>query len=318
MNQKPRVGVIGARKNISGIGEFFVKFFNECGAEVVCIMGNTEESAAETSKHLYEKYNVKVKHYADIREMLRNERLDIVAICSPSRTHYQYLVECLNTGVSVLCEKPFVWGDRLETLVKETESIIGLAKKNVLQLGMNCQWVFTLEYYQSLCGKVIPENVTEFYMYLNPSVKGDEMIPESLPHAIGMLSYVLGAGRVDNMSFTLSEKKDCMNLSFNYLSKFGCCPAQIELKYMDAQPRIFRYGFNGHIVDRVIDLAVDYKISFRYSENKIQIEDPLKSSILDFLTSHINRTSPKINSQQILINMEQLTNVYHAFSVQKE
>ena len=310
MNQKLRIGVIGARKNISGIGEYFVKFFEECGAKIECIMGSTEESARETSNYLNKKYNVNTRHYSNITQMLENEYLDIVAICSPSRTHYQYLMQCLNAGVSVLCEKPFIWGEKLD-LIRETESIINLAKKKNLQLGMNCQWTFTLDCYQNLCGRIIPENIDEFYMYMSPPVKGEEMIPDSLPHIISMLCFVLGDGRTENISFKLSKDQSYLNMSFNYLSKFGCCSTGIELKQADIQPRRFGYGFNGKIVDRMIDIT-DYEISFKYNDNKIQIEDPLKSSLSNFLSSFINRTSPRIDSEQILINMEQLVNIQSA------
>ena len=127
-----------------------------------------------------------------------------------------------------------------------------------------------------------------------------------------MLCLVLGDGRTENISFKLSNNQNYLNISFNYLSKFGCCSTRIELKQAEVQPRRFRYGFNGKIIDRVIDIP-DYGISFTYNDNKIRIEDPLKSSLSNFLISCLNRTSPRINSQQILINMKQLTNIYAAF-----
>lgn len=44
--------------------------------------------------------------YTDIDEMLKNEEIDVVDICTPSYLHAEMAVECLNKGLNVLCEKP--------------------------------------------------------------------------------------------------------------------------------------------------------------------------------------------------------------------
>lgn len=45
--------------------------------------------------------------YQDVREMLANENLDIVSICTPSSTHLQIVQEAANHGVqAIFCEKP--------------------------------------------------------------------------------------------------------------------------------------------------------------------------------------------------------------------
>jgi predicted dehydrogenase len=44
--------------------------------------------------------------YADYREMLTAERLDIVSVCSPNAFHAQMTIDALAVGAHVLCEKP--------------------------------------------------------------------------------------------------------------------------------------------------------------------------------------------------------------------
>lgn len=44
--------------------------------------------------------------YTDIDEMLKNEEIDVIDICTPSYLHAEMAVECLNKGLNVLCEKP--------------------------------------------------------------------------------------------------------------------------------------------------------------------------------------------------------------------
>jgi len=58
-----------------------------------------------------EKY--KVKGYLDLGDMLENEELDLVAICTPSGIHADQTELCANYGVNVMTEKPMAtrWSD---------------------------------------------------------------------------------------------------------------------------------------------------------------------------------------------------------------
>ncbi len=44
--------------------------------------------------------------YIHYQDMLRSEKLDLVSLCTPSITHTEIAIQCAETGVSVLCEKP--------------------------------------------------------------------------------------------------------------------------------------------------------------------------------------------------------------------
>ena len=55
-----------------------------------------------------EKYKVKgVRFYPSHKEMIDNEELDGVSICTYNKTHAQCAIYCLEHGVNVLLEKPF-------------------------------------------------------------------------------------------------------------------------------------------------------------------------------------------------------------------
>jgi UDP-N-acetyl-2-amino-2-deoxyglucuronate dehydrogenase len=55
----------------------------------------------------------KVKGYLDLSDMLENEDLDLVVICTPSGTHADQTELCANHGVNVMTEKPMAtrWSD---------------------------------------------------------------------------------------------------------------------------------------------------------------------------------------------------------------
>ncbi|MCK5161553.1 MAG: Gfo/Idh/MocA family oxidoreductase, partial [Candidatus Aureabacteria bacterium] len=45
--------------------------------------------------------------YTDVKKMLKQEKLDVVSICTPPKTHYQVLKEVVKWPVkAVFCEKP--------------------------------------------------------------------------------------------------------------------------------------------------------------------------------------------------------------------
>jgi len=55
----------------------------------------------------------KVKGYLDLSDMLENEELDLVAICTPSGVHADQTELCARHGVNVMTEKPMAtrWSD---------------------------------------------------------------------------------------------------------------------------------------------------------------------------------------------------------------
>jgi len=65
-------------------------------------------SICDTKKELISKYKAKYKvnGYLDFNEMLENEKLDLVAICTPSGVHADQTEMCAKRGINVMTEKP--------------------------------------------------------------------------------------------------------------------------------------------------------------------------------------------------------------------
>jgi len=53
---------------------------------------------------LASKYNAKA--YQNIEDLLKNEKVDLVSICSPNGLHATHSIKALKAGFNVLCEKP--------------------------------------------------------------------------------------------------------------------------------------------------------------------------------------------------------------------
>ena len=112
---KLRVGLIG----IGGMGFCHYNDYKSVDeAEIVAVCDIRTDMAAEKTENA-------VKIYADYKEMVEKENLDIVDICTPSYLHADMSVYCLAKGINVLCEKPMTLtgadADRVLEAAKKTD-----------------------------------------------------------------------------------------------------------------------------------------------------------------------------------------------------
>ena len=78
--------------------------------ELISICENQQTILSEHEK----KY--KIKGYLNLADMLENEDLDLVVICTPSGMHAEQTVLCAKHGVNVMTEKPMatIWDDGIK------------------------------------------------------------------------------------------------------------------------------------------------------------------------------------------------------------
>lgn len=95
---KIRVGIIGT----GSISNYHIQAYkSDPRVELVAFCDINEERV----RTMAEKYGVN-KIYLDCRDMLKNERLDAVSVCTWNSAHAECSVAALDAGVNVLCEKP--------------------------------------------------------------------------------------------------------------------------------------------------------------------------------------------------------------------
>ena len=113
-----RYGIIGPGRKYgtegsTGFGmahSHVTAFYKFHGIELVSIAEVREDNA----RMFTEQYNPYAKVYTDYREMLANERLDIVSVCTWPALHADMVVAACEAGVKAIhCEKPMAttWGD---------------------------------------------------------------------------------------------------------------------------------------------------------------------------------------------------------------
>ena len=104
-NRKIRVAIVGCgriSKNHFGSLEK-----HQDNIELIAICESQQTVLSEHEK----KYNI--KGYLDLANMLENEDLDLVVICTPSGMHAEQTELCATHGVNVMTEKPMatLWSD---------------------------------------------------------------------------------------------------------------------------------------------------------------------------------------------------------------
>lgn len=102
------------------------------GVELVAVCDRKEDLAAETARH----FNIP-KFYTNLGDMIKDDGLDFVTICTPPVTHSQLAIEAMNAGLHVLVEKPMA----LNT--KEADEIVFTSRQKKAILCVAHNFLFT-------------------------------------------------------------------------------------------------------------------------------------------------------------------------------
>ena len=122
-----KIGVVGT----GGMGTVHLSNYAQMkGCKVVAVCDQSP-AAAEKAEQLG------VPLYADIAQLLKQETLDVVDICTPTFLHKAHVTAALNAGCHVICEKPLAlhYADAVEMLDLAEEKGVQLFVGQVLQFS---------------------------------------------------------------------------------------------------------------------------------------------------------------------------------------
>jgi hypothetical protein len=115
---------------------------------------------------------------------------------------------------------------------------------------------------------------------------------------LSLLYAVCGEGKVSHVRFESTAPRH-LKIEFQYVGLSGICETRVDLASQEKQPRPFRFGWNGKIVDRSVDLA-NYDIYFNYEGQRLKIQDPLEASVINFIEAVERKAEPLIGSRHIV------------------
>jgi UDP-N-acetyl-2-amino-2-deoxyglucuronate dehydrogenase len=165
VGRKIRIAIVGCGRIAKNHFDSLEKYPDDFELVSVC------ENNITTLEQAVAKY--KVKGYLSLTEMLAQEKLDVISLCTPSGLHPQQAIETAEAGVHVISEKPMAtrWRDGVEMVkacdkagvrlfvVKQNRrnSTLQLLKKAVMEkrfgriymVNMNVFWSRPQDYYDS-------------------------------------------------------------------------------------------------------------------------------------------------------------------------
>lgn len=95
-----RYGLIGCGR----IAPNHIEAARNCGIDIVAICDIVTDRMIETSKR--SGFSENIRFYEDYRQMLAQEELELVAICTESGKHASIALDCIAAGCHVIIEKP--------------------------------------------------------------------------------------------------------------------------------------------------------------------------------------------------------------------
>ena len=228
-----------------------------------------------------------------LEEVLADDSIDLVSICSPNATHFEYAKRTLLAGKHVLVEKPFT------ATVQEAEELIDLAKKQgkILSVFQNRRFDSDFLTVQKVIesgvlGRIINFEIhyNRFKPILNPKkwkeviAPGNGIIYDLGAHIIDQTIVLFGVPKsVWGERFTqreTSEVDDAFDIRLDYGDLKVSLKASLLVR--EDSPRYIIYGTKGSYVKYGIDVQEDHlKLGMLPQDAGFGIESTSNSGILN-------------------------------------
>lgn len=289
---RPKVAILGT----NGIGKFHARDFKKEGAEVVAILGTSDESLKKSLELLESEYGIVAKGYTSLNDLINSEELDAVSVCTPSSFHYDHTKECLSSGLNVFSEKPIVQNSNFENAVLAKE-LIELANDKKVIFNVNTHWPSILPQLSSV---VSLDEMKSFSMLMEPRDKGVDILLDQVSHMNSVLIRILPNGIPRNFKFS-GDLKENIDVFFDYVSQDNICSVKYGFRYKEKGIRELGMEFNGKLFRREVDS--NYNQVMVSDDIKVPIQDPLTNSIKMFVNALKGEGSPLISSDEIIKNI---------------
>ena len=255
--KKPlRVAIIGA----SGIGRNHARWFHGHGCEVVAFAGSSRESVSSTRLALESAIGFKGRGFVDVAQMLREEKPDAVCVSSPAHLHFQHVMESLESGAHVLCEKPLVGGDSwsglpADELIESGWKLVEEAKKRDLVFGTQMQYATCVPQLLELCDVKSADEIVTFSMTMETkNLKHgrtfDDVWLDLSPHPLSAARRLFPAAELDWMNTRCDVREHDSEASFHL--KNGAQTINVQLHVASNPNRAVpkrTFQINGKAVD---------------------------------------------------------------------
>lgn len=109
MSKDPlRLAIIGcggiARRHLAALDDLKSRDLNDVVITAVC--DANEENAKSLAQDVETRFGARPTIYSDYQQLLTKEKLDAADLCLPHGLHHGVSIDCMRSGLHVICEKP--------------------------------------------------------------------------------------------------------------------------------------------------------------------------------------------------------------------
>lgn len=304
-----RIGVIG----YGYWGPNIVRNFNIANGSQVTMVCDMNQQSLKKVKKAYPQVRVTT----DCGTLIRDPKVDAVAIATPVFTHYEFAKMALTEGKSVFVEKPFTYTNA------EGEELVGLAEKKKLKIMVDHTFLYTgaVKKIKQLVEDNVLGNLFYFdSMRVNLGLFQHDVnvVWDLAPHDISIMDYVLeekplavvatgvghfGRGLEDIAYLTFFYNHNIIaHINVNWLSPVKVRTTLIGgqkkmLVWNDLEPdekiKIYDKGVQVRTKEGKYNLLVDYRSGDMWAP-KIEQTEALKLMAESFV-GHIENGIPVVN-----------------------
>lgn len=211
MGKKLRVGIIGCG-GIANQKHFPALQKNADLNEMVAFCDILEERAVEAC----EKYGAEgAKHYTDYHDLLADESIDVVHVCTPNVSHSEITVAAFEAGKHVYCEKP------MSHSTEEAQKMLDAWRKSgkqftigyqnrfrpeVLNLHEACSKGDLGEIYYAKAHAVRRRGVPTWGVFQNKAAQGGGPLIDIGTHALDITLWCMGNYDVESVTGSVYYK----------------------------------------------------------------------------------------------------------------
>jgi UDP-N-acetyl-2-amino-2-deoxyglucuronate dehydrogenase len=226
MSEKLKTAIVGLGK-IANIHASALKNLKESQFTAVC------SSNKEKAEQFAARYNVKA--YTDLTEMVSNEKIDVVIVCTPHPAHRELTIKSIEAGANVLIEKPFA------SSLEDCDAMLDTSRKYNKQIGVICQrrWYLPVQRVKAAIdagkiGRPVFGTVNilgwrdEEYYKSDPwrgtwKGEGGGVLVNQAPHQLDLLQWFMGEidelyGLRSNLNHPYIEVEDTANAIIKFKS----------------------------------------------------------------------------------------------------
>ncbi len=153
---------------------------------------------AENSSKTYGTEDARV--YSDYKELIKNEKLDIVYVCTPNRSHSEISIAAMEAGSHVMCEKPMainaaeakkMWEASLKTGKKLTIGYQSRHRSDSQYLKVECEKGALGEIYYAKAHAIRRRAVPTWGVFLNEYEQGGGPLIDIGTHALDLTLWTM-------------------------------------------------------------------------------------------------------------------------------